>query len=102
MSRSYKHTPYCGDTKDRAMKRAANRKVRRALKRDLDMDLSYKSYKKYFCSYDICDYYFLYPYGFEQFYQDEIKHWYNWMHRYEEFPDKEKIQQYFRKWYLAK
>ena len=29
MSRSYKHTPYCGDSKSRFMKRYANKVVRR-------------------------------------------------------------------------
>jgi hypothetical protein len=76
--------------------------VRRALKRDLDMDLSYKSYKKYFCSWDICDYYTLYPYGFEQFYHQKVDNWHHWWYWLDEFPDRDKSYQEFRKWYLAK
>lgn len=53
MSRSYKKHPCCKD-KNKGMKQIANRRVRRG-KYNIP---SGKSYKKYFCSYDICDYIF--------------------------------------------
>lgn len=51
MSRSYKRTPRAGDRKKAMCKRAANRRVRKqqaALQNNL--------YKKYYNSWDICDY----------------------------------------------
>lgn len=52
MSRSYKKTPRCGDTKDKFFKKYANRKVRR----NNTNHYNHKSYKKLSCSWDICDY----------------------------------------------
>ena len=52
MSRSYKKTPRSGDQKDKFFKTYANRKLRR----DKFHNLQHNSYKKNFCSYDICDY----------------------------------------------
>ena len=43
MSRSYKHTPYCGDKKDKTLKKYANRRLRR---RKLEHDLQHNSYKR--------------------------------------------------------
>lgn len=71
MSRSYKKHPYCTDGRSptpRQMKSIANRSVRRYNKRVVKgwlmrdpkyknyMTLDGKSYKRYFCSYDIHDY----------------------------------------------
>jgi len=71
MSRSYKKHPYCTDGRSptpRQMKSIANRSVRRRNKRIVDawlleddryencLTLDGKSYKKWFCSYDIHDY----------------------------------------------
>ena len=54
MSRSYKHTPYCGDRKNKYMKRYANKRVRQRLKNN-DYLPTAAEYKKMFESYDICD-----------------------------------------------
>lgn len=74
MSRSYRKQPVCKDH-NRGMKQIANRKVRRALNRDLDLVLQHRSYRKYFCSYDICDYCSLIDRDFERYYQNELNYW---------------------------
>ena len=51
MSRSYRHTDMVKQQNSKGMKRFANKRVRH----DLDIP-SGKAYKKKFCSYDICDY----------------------------------------------
>ena len=55
MSRSYKRTPWCGNTKGKAKKRDANSKVRMFLK-NLENELKYNAYKKVYETWDICDY----------------------------------------------
>lgn len=54
MSRSYKKNPICKDH-NKYMKKYANRRFR---KRKFDIILKNKQYRKYTCSYDICDYIF--------------------------------------------
>ena len=56
MSRSYKHTPYAGDTKTKWAKRQANRKYRAFLKQ-MEEDIPYSHFKKVSESWNICDYY---------------------------------------------
>ena len=56
MSRSYKHTPYAGDTKTKWAKRQANRKYRSFLKQ-MEEDIPYSHFKKVSESWNICDYY---------------------------------------------
>ena len=56
MSRSYKHTPYVGDTKTKWAKRQANRKYRSFLKQ-MEEDIPYSHFKKVSESWNICDYY---------------------------------------------
>ena len=56
MSRSYKHTPYAGDTKTKWAKRRANRKYRSFLKQ-MEEDVPYSHFKKVSESWNICDYY---------------------------------------------
>ena len=56
MSRSYKHTPYAGDTKTKWAKRQANRKYRSFLKQ-MEEDVPYSHFKKVSESWNICDYY---------------------------------------------
>lgn len=58
MSRSYKKTPYCGDTKGKDKKRLANSKVRMFLK-NLNHRLPKMQYKRVYDQYDICDYYWM-------------------------------------------
>ena len=55
MSRSYKHTPRCGDRKSKYSKRRANRIVRRVGVED-SFSLLYGGYKKLFESWNICDF----------------------------------------------
>ena len=72
MSRSYKHTPYCGLKKDKFFKNYANRRLRR---RKLDHDLQHKSYKKDFGSWEICDYYEIETKNFEEYYKSCVQYW---------------------------
>lgn len=94
MSRSYRKHPVWKDH-NRGMKAAANRKVRRALNRNYDLELKHSKYKRYFCSWDICDYCFRIPESFEEYYQDEIRKWrerqiYRW-YRGEERPTRREV-----------
>lgn len=58
MSRSYKHTPYCGDKKTKWAKRQANKLVRSKLERwNMQDEISPAWYKKISDSWNICDYY---------------------------------------------
>lgn len=52
MSRSYKHTPRSGDKKSKYGKNFANRRIRRIK----TIVPNHKSYRKYYESYNICDY----------------------------------------------
>lgn len=59
MSRSYKKIPIYKD-RNPYMKKLANRKLRRRLNANEECFIgNYKSYKKTFESWDICDYYFM-------------------------------------------
>ena len=100
MSRSYKHTPYCGDRKNKYMKRYANKHVRQRLKNS-DYLPTAAEYKKMFESYDICDY-FWYGYSFESYYQKEVKYWYEWRYKYYPFPSIEECWKDYVKYYLMK
>lgn len=54
MARSYKKHPYCGDRKSRFYKNYANRRLRRL---PIEEEIpSGKNYKRYTCSWEICDY----------------------------------------------
>ena len=98
MSRSFKHTPRSGDTKDKFFKRYANRKVRRL---PIDEHLKGNTYKKVFCQYDICDYETV-GISFEQYWESLVKRWYNWEWRYSEFPDREEAYQEYCRWFIRK
>lgn len=100
MSRSRKHTPRSGDTKNRDMKRIANRRFRR--QRDFDDTLQHNAYRKYSWSYDICDYETV-GLTFEEYWRLELRFW----HEYDKFlgkdyPSKEEARKYYEKWYLRK
>ena len=56
MSRSYKKTPWCGDTKGKLKKRIAWKTVRQWLKEHPDVALTGGQYKKLYETWDICDY----------------------------------------------
>ena len=90
MSRSYKKTPYCGDNKGKAKKRAANSKLRTKLK-DYDFILANgNAYKKVYESYNICDFYWIT--SWKEYWDICIRIW----HQYGgDKPDK---QQEYRYW----
>jgi len=98
MSRSYRKQPVWKDH-NRGMKAIANRKVRRALNRDHDLDLRYRLYKRYFCSWDICDYCSLVAKSFEEYYRQEVIRWKNrrhyWWHKDEPFPSRREV---YKEW----
>ena len=97
MSRSRKKTPRSGDRKNKYMKRLANRRLRHS-----DEIFNHKSYRKYSCSYDICDYETI-GLTFEEYWRLELRFW----HKYGKFlgrdyPNKEEARKYYEKWYLRK
>ena len=98
MSRSYKKTPRCGDTKNKFIKKYANRVLRR---QKLTSDLQHNSYKKNYCSYDICDYDEVGT-SFETFWSRRVNSWHNWFHRYEPFPNREEAYKEWMRWYKRK
>lgn len=98
MSRSYKHTPRCGDKKDKFFKNYANKKLRR---KKLTHQFQHKSYKKDFCSYDICDYENIGT-TFKEFYAGSVNAWYNWQWKWDDFPDEKKEYQQYMKWFKRK
>lgn len=100
MSRSYKHTPRCGDKKDRDMKKLANRKLRH---NPTDYFLHHNSYKKNFCSWDICDYETV-AYTFEMHWQDCLDSWHRQIlyHPDISYPNKEKEYRRWYRWYKSK
>lgn len=98
MSRSYKHTPFAGDNKNKTVKRLANRRLRHL---KIGEELPNKSYRKDTCSYDISDYEEVGT-TFEQYYDHILRRWYNWGYKYNPFPEKEEIYQEWKKTYLRK
>lgn len=88
MSRSYKKVPRSGDNKNRFMKKYANRVLRRD-----ENTYQHKSYKKRFCSYNICDYNSVY-YDFEDWYRMRVRQWERWGQG--PYPDR---KEEYRKWY---
>ena len=100
MSRSYKKHAYCGDKKDKELKRLANYRVRQYLKRNPEVTLKPSQFKRLFESLEICDYGWLcdweeyWQHQYDQFYCDHYRRWYhnvppdpkqeyrNWYHYY--------------------
>lgn len=99
MSRSYKHTPYFGDTKDRFFKRYANRCLRR---KKLDINYKFNEYKKDGNSHNICDYYWIETDNFDEYYEKKISEWLNWGYMYDPCPEREEIWQEYFRMYLRK
>ena len=103
MSRSYKHTPYCGDKKNKFFKTYFNRKLRR---RKLYHNLQHKSYRKNSCSYDICDYYEIETKNFEEYYRSYIARWHGYQNYYwrknDPLPTREELWKRYKKYYLSK
>ncbi len=100
MSRSYKHTPRCGEIKHRTMKKSANRRVRRSkLKEEYPQ---YGGYRKRTEWWDICDYETV-GMTFEQFFVGEIDSWYRWQYKYgDPFPTREEAWKEYVKQYIRK
>ena len=100
MSRSYKHTPRCGDKKGRYSKRLANHVVRR--NRYKDAFPQYAGYKKMFESWNICDYECVGT-TFDQYYSYTVSWWYRW-DRFsgKPFPDRETSRKEYQRWYIRK
>ena len=73
MSRSYKKTNYCGDKKDKELKRLANHRVRQYLKNHLDYNPKPADHKRMFETYEICDYGWIC--SWEEYWQRELD-WY--------------------------
>jgi hypothetical protein len=103
MSRSYKHTPYCGLKKNKFFKNYANRRLRR---KKLEHDLQHKSYQKDFCSWEICDYYEIETKNFEEYYKSCLQRWQErqseWYWQDEPLPTKEECWKEYQKWYIRK
>lgn len=93
ISRSYKKHPWAGDTKGKFKKRTANHKVRNYLKK-IENELKFSDYKKVYCSWEICDYGWLY--SWKEYWQHCIKSYYEWGYQYYPFPD---IKEEYKKWY---
>ena len=93
MSRSYKKTPWAGDTKGKDKKRIANSKVRMFLK-NLEHKVQNNAYKKIYETWDICDY------GWMQNWDD---YWKFCLKRYIEHPEWYKKppnkNEEYRRWY---
>ena len=100
MSRSYKHTPRCGDKKSHYSKRLANHVVRR--NRLADAFPQYAGYKKMFESWNICDYEKV-GQSFEQYYAHTVSYWYRWdRHSGKPFPERRKSMEDYLRWYIRK
>lgn len=90
MSHSYKKTPYCGDKKGKDKKRFANKAVRTYLKRHPHNLLKNNEYKKYYCSWNICDYYWIIP-------------WQEFYNKWKDFGDtKKELHKYWYRHYRGK
>lgn len=71
MSRSYKKHAYCGDKKDKELKKLANHRVRQYLKRNSEVTLKPSQFKHLFKSWEICEYGWLYEW--EEYWEHCIK-----------------------------
>lgn len=73
MSRSYKHTPYCGMKKDQFYKKYFNRKIRRNKNYDEDDEnLHHNQYKKKTDTWSICDYDEIGTTNFQKYYERQL------------------------------
>lgn len=103
MSRSHKKHFYCKDRNPYA-KRLANRRVRRALNADSDLELQHGSYRKFYESWDICDW-GSYD-SWESYWEfsirtyERLKSWFP--NREIEFPDRDEEYRKWRKYYYNK
>ena len=101
MSRSYKHTPRCGDQKGAHAKRLANRKVRR---KKLSEDIpQYSGFKKLYERWNICDYEEV-GVSYEAYCSQRYRSWFSWQrwYRSEPFPDLCDLRKEYEKYYVRK
>ena len=122
MSHSYKKNPICSDGRSptpRQMKSIANRSVRRRNKRIvqgwLERDQKYrdeltldgKSYKKWFCSYDIHDYISRWSKeeALYEYYNPRWFYWFSddsWHSVWDEYKTEKEFLKYWAKYYRRK
>ena len=101
MSRSYKHTPRCGDQKGSHAKRQANRVVRR---RKLSEDIpQYSGYKKLYERWDICDYEEV-GVSFTAYCSQRYRSWFSWQSWYslDPLPEPQELRREYEKYYVRK
>ena len=94
MSRSYKKTPYAGDTKTKWAKRKAKRIAKS--KMNMEESPSPALYKRYGESWDICDYYSIFTLHRWMRNKWNLIRWAD-----TEITEEEKIQEWY-KWYKRK
>lgn len=99
MSRSYKHTPWSGDTKGPNKKKYASHRVRSKLK-EQDYLPQGNKYKRLYESWDICDYGCRETWG--EYWHHVVRLWHKWGYRYMPFPDKKHEYQKWYKYYKRK
>ena len=95
MSRSYKKTPWCGDSKGKSKKRIANHIVRQWLKRNLDQNMAPSDYKKLYETWDICDYGWITTW--EEYWEHSVRLHEEWLRRGWKSEEPDKKEEY-RKW----
>ena len=95
MSKSYKRTPWAGDTKGKAKKRDANSKVRMFLK-NLEHEIQNGDYKKIYETWDICDYGWIEDW--EEYWNFELRRYAEHPEWYKKPPNKKEA---YREWYKA-
>ena len=100
MSRSFKHTPRCGDKKSGWYKRYYNRILRRN-KLNPNYQLPHKNYRKLDRAYMICDYESVHT-SFEQYYLRMLSLWHSFGRRSEPRPTREQCRKEYEKFFIRK
>lgn len=100
MSRSYKKTPYAGDTRGKRNKRFANHKVRQWLRMHPEESVQHSGFRKVYESYDICDY--GWTLSWHEFWRNEVNSWKHWGYKYRDFPSKSHSREQYMRWYVRK
>ena len=100
MSRSYKKTPRSGEKKDKFFKKYANHRLRQ---RPIDdPDLKHGTYKKYSCSWNICDYETV-GVSFEEYWRSVVRRWNQWKSYHPiPFPSKDEAYREWYRWFKRK
>ena len=99
MSRSYKKTPWAGDTKGKYSKRVANSKVRMFLK-NLENEIQHNAYKRIYETWDICDY--SDSTSWPAYWQTCLRLYKEHPERYKNPPNKKEEYRNWYKWYKMK